>query len=57
MDLIVLILFVALIGFIVLIITTKIPMPPYWGLTIQIIALIILVLYLLRNVKIPNVIP
>jgi hypothetical protein len=57
MDLIVLVLFVALIGFIVLIVTTKVPMPRYWATTIQIVALIILVLYLLRNVKIPNVIP
>jgi hypothetical protein len=58
MDLVVLVLFTALIGFLVYIITTKIPMPPGWAMTIQIVSLIILLLYLLRAFvgHLPNVI-
>lgn len=58
MDLVVLVLFVALIGCLVWIITTRIPMPPGWAVTIQIVSLIILILYLLRAfaVHLPNVI-
>jgi hypothetical protein len=57
MDLIVLLLVVALVGFIVYLITTKIPMPPYWALALQIVALIIIVLFLLRQfgLVLPNV--
>jgi hypothetical protein len=56
-DLIVLVLVVALIGFLVWLITTRIPMPPYWALAIQILALIVIVLFLLRRFGsgIPNV--
>ena len=57
MDLIVLVLIVALIGFLVYIITTKIPMPPGWATALQVVALIVIVLYLLsRFVALPNVI-
>jgi len=57
MDLILLILVVALVGFLVYVITTKIPMPPYWAMALQILALIIIVLFLLRRfgVVLPNV--
>jgi len=57
MDLIILVLVVALIGFLVWLITTRIPMPPYWALAIQILALIVIVLFLLRRFGggIPNV--
>ena len=55
MDLILLVLVVALVGFLVWIITTKIPMPPYWATALQILALILLVLYLVRRLGgLPN---
>ena len=56
MDLVILVLVVVLIGFLVYILTTKIPMPPGWAMVIQVGALIIIILYLLtRVVHIPNV--
>lgn len=58
MDLIILVLVVALIGFLVYIITTKIPMPPGWAMAIQVGALVVIILYLLtRFVNLPNVLP
>jgi hypothetical protein len=58
MDLILLVLVVALIGFLVWIITTKVPMPAEWARTIQVLALIVLVLWLLSQfVVLPNVLP
>ena len=57
MDLIILVLVVALVGFLVYLITTKIPMPPYWAMAIQILALVVIILFLLRKFGggIPNV--
>jgi hypothetical protein len=56
MDLIVLVLVVCLIGFLVWLLTTYIPMPPEWARAIQVIALIIVVLYLItRLFNLPNV--
>lgn len=56
MDLIILVLVLAVIGFLVWLITTKIPMPPYWGTAIQVLALIVIVLYILsRFGNLPNV--
>ena len=58
MDLIILVLLVALIGFLVWIITTKIPMPAGWAVAIQVLALVVIVLYILqRFVNLPNVLP
>jgi len=58
MDLIILVLVVALIGFIVWVITTKVPMPPGWATAIQILALIVIILFLLsRFTNLPNVLP
>lgn len=59
MDLVILVLVVALIGFLVWLITSKVPMPPYWANVIQIGALIAIVLYLVfRFAKnVPNVLP
>lgn len=58
MDLIFLVLIVALIGFLVYVITTKVPMPPGWATAIQVLALIVIVLYILsRFVNLPNVLP
>jgi hypothetical protein len=55
MDLLILVIVLALVGFVVYIITTKIPMPPYWATAIQILALIVIVFYILtRFVKLPN---
>ena len=56
MDLIVLVLVAALIGFLVWFVTTRVPMPPGWATAIQIVALILLVLWVLtRLVNVPNV--
>ena len=57
MDLIVLVLVLAVIGFLVWLITTKIPMDPMFKLAIQIVVLIVLILWLLRRFGggIPNV--
>jgi len=56
MDLIVLVLMIALIGWLVYLVTTKIKMPPGWAVTIQLLALGLIVLYVLtRFVHLPNV--
>ena len=58
MDLVILVLVVALIGFLVWVITTKVPMPQGWATTLQILALIVLILYLLSHfISLPNVLP
>lgn len=58
MDLIFLVLAIALIGFVVWIITTKVPMPPSWATAIQVLALVVILLYVLtRLVNLPNVLP
>lgn len=58
MDLVVLVLVVALIGFLIYLITTKIPMPPVWATAIQIFALIVIILFILtRFINLPNVLP
>lgn len=56
MDLILLVLGLAIIGLIVWLITTKIPMDPMIKLAIQIIVLIVVGLYLIRRLapSIPN---
>ena len=56
MDLILLVVELALVGFLVWFITTRVPMPPFWASTIQVVALIVVILFLLtRVVHIPNV--
>lgn len=56
MDLIVIVLALVLIGFIVWLLTTQVPMPPLWARSIQLIALIVMLLFLLtRLVHVPNV--
>lgn len=58
MDLIVLVLILALFGFLVWLITTRVPMPPAWATVIQVIALILIILWLLqRFALLPNVLP
>lgn len=56
MDLVALVLVVALIGFLVWLITTRIPMDPMFKVAIQIIALVVIILYLIRRFGgLPNV--
>lgn len=58
MDLIILVLVLCLVGFVVYLLTTVIPMPPQWAKAIQVVALIVLILYLVtRLVRIPNILP
>ncbi len=56
MDLILLVLVLVVVGFLVWLLTTKVPLPPYWATAIQIVAVVILVLYMLRvfGVVLPN---
>jgi alpha-D-ribose 1-methylphosphonate 5-phosphate C-P lyase len=56
MDLILLVLVLAIVGWAVWLITTKIPMPPGWATGLQILALLILVLFLLQRLgtRLPN---
>jgi hypothetical protein len=58
-DLIILVLVLCLIGFVIYLLTTKVPMPPHWATAIQVLALIVVVLYLLQRVGpgLPNVLP
>ncbi len=58
MDLIVLLLVLVLVGFLVWLLTTKVPMPPLWARAIQIIALVLVILYVVtRVVRLPNLLP
>jgi len=58
MDLIVLVLVMVVIGFAVWLLTTRIPMPPAWALSIQVFALIVMVLWVITKIAgIPNVLP
>jgi hypothetical protein len=58
MDLLVLVIVLALIGFVVWLVTTRVPMPPYWASAIQILALLVIIFFLLtRFVQLPNVLP
>ena len=56
MDLLMLILAVCVIGFVIWLLTTQIPMPPLWARAIQIFALLVIVIYVLtRLIALPNV--
>ncbi len=59
MDLIVLVLGIAIIGFIVWILTTYVQMPPIFKSIIYVVAAIALMLFLVRQfgARIPNVMP
>jgi hypothetical protein len=58
MDLVLLVLVVALIGFLVYVITTKVQMPPGWATAIQVLALVLVILWVLSHfVALPNVLP
>lgn len=58
MDLLILVLVLAVIGYTVFLITTRVPMPPGWATAIQVLVLIAIVLFLLTQfVHLPNVLP
>ena len=58
MDLILLVLLLVLVGFVVWAVTTKVPLPPGWAVAIQVLALIVILIYVLtRFVALPNVLP
>jgi hypothetical protein len=58
MDLILLVVVLAVVGFLVYLVTTRIPMPPGWATAIQVVALVVLLLYVLtRFVNLPNLLP
>jgi flagellar biogenesis protein FliO len=58
MDLVVLVVVICLIGFLVWVLTTRVPMPPGWAVAIQVLALIVIVMWLLsRFGGLPNVLP
>lgn len=54
MDLILLVVVLVVVGFLVWLLTTKVPMPPYWATSIQVLALIVIILFLLRFIHLPN---
>lgn len=56
MDLILLVGVCVLVGFLVWVLTTRVPMPPGWATAIQVLALIALLLYVFtRVIQVPNV--
>lgn len=56
MDLVLLVLVCVIVGFLVWVLTTRVPMPAGWATAIQVLALVVLVLYILTRVlHIPNV--
>jgi hypothetical protein len=59
MDLVVLVLVLALVGFLVYLITTHIPMPPIFKTAIQIIVVVAIILYLISRFagNVPNLLP
>jgi len=58
MDLVLLVLVVVVVGFLVWLLTTRVPMPPGWAQVIQVAVLIVLILYILsRFVRLPNILP
>lgn len=58
MDLVILVLVLVVIGFLVWLLTTQVPMPPEWARAIQVLALIVIILYLItRFFNLPNVLP
>ena len=58
MDLVILVLVVALVGLLIYIITTQVPMPAGWANALQVLALVVIMLFVLtRFVNLPNVMP
>lgn len=56
MDLLILVVTLCIIGFVVWALTTQIPMPSPWARAIQVLAFVVLLLYVLtRVVSLPNV--
>lgn len=58
MDLLLLVVVFVAIGFLVWLLTTKVPMPAGWATTIQVGTLIVVILYVItRFIHLPNVLP
>jgi uncharacterized membrane protein len=58
MDLVLLVVIAVILGFVIWILTTQVPMPPMWAKAIQVGALIVFLLYILtRFMRLPNVLP
>jgi hypothetical protein len=59
MDLIILVLVLAAVGFAVWAITTHVPMPPAWAAILQLFAALCILLYLLNRFRVlpPNLLP
>jgi len=58
MDLVILVLVLCLVGFLVWVLTSYIPMPPPWATAIQVLAFVVVLLYIItRLVRLPNVLP
>lgn len=56
MDLLMLVFLLVIVGFVVYALTTYVPMPPRWAQAIQILAFLVLLLYLItRFLPLPNV--
>lgn len=55
MGLIELVLVLAIVGFVVYLITTYVPMPPAFKTAIVVIVIVVLVLYLLRVLGVPDI--
>jgi hypothetical protein len=56
MDLIIVVGVLVLVGFLVWLLTTQVPLPPLWATSIQVFALLAALLYVLtRFVHLPNV--
>lgn len=58
MDLVGLVLVLVVVGVLVYALTTLLPMPPQWAHAIQVLALIVLLLYLVtRFLRVPDLLP
>ena len=55
MDLIMLLIPYVVVGFVVWLLITIVPMPPKWASTIQVVALLLVILHILTRLPIPNV--
>jgi hypothetical protein len=55
MDLIILILVFALVGFLTYLVITYVPMPPAFKIAIQVLVVMAIILFLLRRFPVPNV--
>ena len=58
MDLLTLVIGVVVMGFVVWVMTTRVPLPPGWATVIQVGALVLVLLYVVtRFLRLPDVLP